>query len=403
VPEDGIYQVVLNDLYSSQRGDPRLAYRLNIRPERPDFRLFVVPPSASQADAVTLGAGGRASAYVLAWRIDGFTGPIRVEARDLPPGVRAEPVTIASGQVQAPIVFEADADARPGVAPARLVGRGRFGDRKEELRYVSGATRLGPDLEREAVPGGLIRPPGNLLAPTMAVARVTRGFVVAVRESAPLALSAAPGVVTVAQGHQLNLDLTVTRRESFAEAVAVTAAELPANFVNATATVAKAETRGVLPLFVSKNAAPGDYTFLLRGTGPYPFSKDPNAKQKPNVNLSEPSNPITVSVRPAPVSLAVNNKGGALKQGGSLEIDVTATRKDGFAGEMSLSLIAPSALKLSAEPATLAAGQATAKLVVRAAADSPPGAAASVAVRALATVRGEPIDVDEPLALTISK
>ena len=43
VPEDGTYQVVVNDLYSSQRGDPRLVYRLNIRPERPDFRLFVVP------------------------------------------------------------------------------------------------------------------------------------------------------------------------------------------------------------------------------------------------------------------------------------------------------------------------------------------------------------------------
>lgn len=402
-PEDGTYQVVVNDLYASQRGDARLFYRLNIRPERPDFRLFVVPTHAKQVDSVTLGAGGRASAYVLAWRIDGFAGPIRVEARDLPPGVRCDPVTIAAGQVLAPIVFEASEGARPGVGLARLVGRSRFGDRKDELRYVSGATRLGPDLAREALAGGLVWPPGNALAPTIAPARVTRGFVVAVRETAPLSLSASPATVAVAQGHQLKLDVTVTRRDAFTEAVAVTAADLPPNFTNATTTVAKTETRGVLSLFVAKNAAPGEYTFLLQGTGPYPFSKDPKAKTKPNINLSEPSNTLTVTVRPAPVSLALNAKGGALKPGGTLEIDVALTRAAGFAGEAALGLLAPAALKLSAEPATIAAGQTSARLVVRAAADSPAGAAAGVAVRALTTVRGEPIDVDEPLPLTIKK
>ena len=62
VPEDGVYQVVVNDLYGSQRGDPRLAYRLNIRPERPDFQLFVVPDDALVLDSLTVRAGGRASA-----------------------------------------------------------------------------------------------------------------------------------------------------------------------------------------------------------------------------------------------------------------------------------------------------------------------------------------------------
>ena len=70
---------------------------------------------------------------------------------------------------------------------------------------------------------------------------------------------------------------------------------------------------------------------------------------------------------------------------------------------MTLGLAAPPALKLSAAPVTMAAGQTAAKLVVQAAADSPPGAAAAVAVRAVAVVRGEPIEVDEPLALTVPK
>ncbi len=406
VPEDGVYQVMVNDLYSSQRGDPRLSYRLSIRPERPDFHLFVVPNGALVTDSLTVRAGGKASAYVLARRDDGFAGPIFVEARDLPPGVRCDPVVIAAGQVLAPLVFEADADAKPDVGTALLIGRARRGDRKEDLAYVAGATPLGPDRTHPALAGGIIRPPAAAaVAGTVPVvpARVLRGFVLAVREAAPLALSAGPRIRVVAQGHQLNVDVSVTRRAGFVDPVVITATDIPANLTNASLTMAKEATTGVLPLFVAKTVAPGSYTFVLRGTGPYPFHKDPNAKTKKNVALTEPSNPITLIVRPAPVSLAVDAKGGALKRGGQIEVDVTITRQNGFADGVTLSLIAPAAAKLSAAPVSMLAGQATAKLAVVAAADSPEGGAAAVAVRAVGAVRGEPVEVDEPLALTISK
>lgn len=406
VPEDGVYQVVVNDLYSSQRGDPRLSYRLNIRPERPDFQLFVVPDGARLTDSLTVRAGGRASAYVLARRSDGFTGPIFVEARDLPPGVRCDPVVVAAGQVLAPLVLEADADAKPRVGMALLVGRARRGDRKEDLAYVAGATPLGPDRTHPALAGGMIRPPAaGAAAATVAVtpARVMRGFVLAVREASPLALSATPRTWVVAQGHQLNVDVSVTRRAGFVDPVVITATDIPANLTNASLTITKEATTGVLPLFVAKTVAPGWYTFVLRGTGPYPFDKDPNAKKKTNVALTEPSNPITLLVRPAPVSLAVTTKGGALKRGGQIEVDVTIARQNGFADGVTLTLIAPAAAKLSAAPVSVLAGQTTAMLAVLAAGDSPEGGAAAVAVRAVGAVRGEPVEVDEPLGLTIIK
>ena len=119
-PEDGLYQVAVSDLFTSQRGDARLAYRLHIRPERPDFHLFLLPESPNQPDSLTLRAGGRALAYVLAVRLDGFSGPIRVEASDLPPGVRCDPVVIGAGQAGSLIVFEADEGARPLLGTVRL-------------------------------------------------------------------------------------------------------------------------------------------------------------------------------------------------------------------------------------------------------------------------------------------
>ena len=46
-------------------------------------------------------------------------------------------MTITAGRNQAPIVFEADADARPSVGTAVLVGRSRFGDRKDDTFDVT--------------------------------------------------------------------------------------------------------------------------------------------------------------------------------------------------------------------------------------------------------------------------
>ena len=121
--------------------------------------------------------------------------------------------------------------------------------------------------------------------------------------------------------------------------------------------IAKEARSGLFPFFVGKNLAPGIYTFVLRGTGLYPFNKDPKAKEKPNINLIEPSNPITVLIRPSPVNMTVDNKGGALKQGGSLEVDVNITRQNGCTGAISLSLVSGSSLKLRAAPVSVEAAQ----------------------------------------------
>ena len=389
VPEDGLYQILISDLYSSQRGHPRLTYRLLIRREQPDFSVVLLPNSAAGADAVTIRAGGRASAYVAAIRRDGFAGPIRVEARDLPPGVSARPVTIGATQAIAPIVFEAAENAQTVLWSATALGRSRFGDRKEDLQYLAGVSPQGPGLERTAIAGGMIWPPSGT-APTVAPARVVNGFVIAVRgEPAPLSLAASPDSIVLSQGRLYYLNVSVTRRAGFTEAVSVAATDLPPDTLALAVPIAKAASSAQFPFFVGKNLAPGIYTFVLRGTGAYPFNKDPKAKDKPNINLIEPSNPITVLIRPAPVNMTVNNKGGALKQGASLEIEVSITRQNGCAGPISLSLVSGAELKLKAAPVSVDAAQTQAKMVIQAAKDSPPGNAIPVVVRAVASIRGE--------------
>ncbi len=235
-------------------------------------------------------------------------------------------------------------------------------------------------------------------------------------DPAPLCLTARALSSTVTPGGLLALELTATRREGFNEAVAVTLASSftvarnnnnngQNNNANAgpAVTIPKTATAATYPLTIPKNQAPGVYTVVLQGGGPFPFSKDPNAKSKPNVTLSEPSNPLTIVVRPAPATVAVNNKGGALKLGGSLEIEVTVTVKDATnPAPITVSLAAPSGLKLSADPVVATPGKPV-KLVLKAAADSPAGAATGLAIRATVPVRGEPVDVNEPVTVNLSK
>ncbi len=198
--------------------------------------------------------------------------------------------------------------------------------------------------------------------------------------------------------------MSVNRRAGFTEAVSVAATDLPPDTLALPVPIAKEAKSGLFPFFVGKTLAPGIYTFVLRGTGAFPFNKDPKAKEKPNINLIEPSNPITVLIRPSPVNMAVNNKGGALKQGGSLEIDVSIARQNGCTGPISLSLVSGAELKLSRGPGSggcrpdpdedghprrqgQPAGQCTFRWWCA----------------RLASIKGEAIEADEPVAITINK
>lgn len=398
VPDDGVYQVVVSDLYGSQRGDVRLSYRLNIRPERPDFQIVLLPDSPDQPDSLTLNAGGRALAYVLANRVDGFAGPISVEAVDLPPSVRCEPVVIAAGQNLAPLVFEAPSDAPPALGTARLLGRARLnpGSESEQTHEALGGSMVwGP-----TVVGN-----NNNQANPSAPARLTRGFVLKVVDAAPLTLTATPASKVVTPGSLFSVDLAAARREGFTEAVALTLVNPPPGVTAPpTATIAKGSESAPLFFPIPRSLAEGTYTLVFQGAGPYPFSKDPAAKTKPNVTLSEPSNPVTIRVRSAPATVSVATM-GTLKPGGSVELTVTVTPKDktlAEPGPYPVRLLAPASLKLSAEPGKAEAGKPL-TLVVKAAPDSPVGLAAGLAVRASVGDPSGTVDIDEPYTLTLAK
>jgi hypothetical protein len=90
-----------------------------------------------------------------------------------------------------------------------------------------------------------------------------------------------------------------------------------------------------------------------------------------------------------------------VKAGQKVDLDVTLKRSAGVDGPIDLTLDAPAKRKLSAALVRVETGT-NARLSIAAAADSPTGAE-PVNIRATVSVRGEPVDVDVPLSLSVTK
>jgi WD40 repeat protein len=103
-PETGDYLVQVRDVISG--GGPDHPYRLHLRPMEPDFSVSAFPYR------MNLHAGSRIPLTVKVDRFDDFTGPVKIEAHDLPDGLSIESADILEGELTVDLALVASADAR---------------------------------------------------------------------------------------------------------------------------------------------------------------------------------------------------------------------------------------------------------------------------------------------------
>jgi len=89
-PADGLYQVRIGD--SRGQGSSHHAYRLTIRPPRPDFSVSLDLPARQVAK------GGAAAVNVTVNRMDEFDGPVELHLGNLPAGFSAPATNLQPGE-----------------------------------------------------------------------------------------------------------------------------------------------------------------------------------------------------------------------------------------------------------------------------------------------------------------
>ena len=171
-PRDGEYRLRIKDANGFEGRD--LAYRLTVRLDEKDFMLTASPANPN------VPRGGRVPVEVTANRVRGYQGPIEVELKGLPNGLKAERSMIPAGQDSTVVVIGSADDPKledMAPAPIEVVGRGvadgaqllRVADARMPLRVVS--VMPPPDIVVTAEPREVTLEPGGTAEFTFTVER----------------------------------------------------------------------------------------------------------------------------------------------------------------------------------------------------------------------------------------
>ena len=112
-PADGVYRLRLRN--ASASAGPGHAYRLTVRPPRPDFTLKLTASGA-------VWKNGGVPVTITATRSDDFDGPIRLTAKNLPAGFTLPDTVIEVDQTTTAVTLTATADAKSAAGAWELAG-----------------------------------------------------------------------------------------------------------------------------------------------------------------------------------------------------------------------------------------------------------------------------------------
>jgi hypothetical protein len=202
-PADGAHRVMVRD--HLRNGGPAYTYRLEVTASQPSLRTGIpVFRRESQDRQTVVVPRGNRYATLVAVRRENLGGEMVLEPSGLPPGVTVTAATAGDGIDEAPVLFEAAADAPLAGALAGLAVRPADPGRK-----VTGGFRQTVEL--------VYGDPNNTVYYGTEVDRLA----VAVAEEVPFHLEIEPPRVPLVQAGTLPLTVIAKRREGFDEAVRV--------------------------------------------------------------------------------------------------------------------------------------------------------------------------------------
>ncbi len=371
-PADGKYHIVVGTHLSTLSG-PTHVYRLRITPEKPDFRLIVMPSEDYRPDSGLLAQGGVEMFTVFAARQDGFKGDIALTMDGLPAGLACPPQVLSSHMKFTHLAVTADDNAPAFTGPVKVTGKATIG---------------GQQVIREARPASITwATQAQQNIPT--ITRLDKTLVLAVRDKAPAKLSVTPDKALISVGSKLDLALKLTRlAKDFKGNFQVTPVqgEFPpgVSFGNLTFTPGKDDQKAVLT--IASSTPPGTYNLVFRGFAPIA----PDAAKAKPVNTILPSTPVQITVLPKQVAnLSVDNANPTLKMGANATIQVRVARLFDYADAFKVQLVLPQGMSgLTADEITIPAGANDGKLTLKIPANTSPGPRQNIIIRVTAVVQG---------------
>jgi hypothetical protein len=386
-PEDGKYLIQVTSREASFQYGPKVTYRLRVGPAKPDFRVVAMAASKNSPDTTILRADGNQNLEVYAFRIDGFTGPIALSAEGLPAGVTCVPQVIGNAQRAGSLVLSAAPNAAkfdgPITIKATATVNGKLLVREARSASVTWGVQPGqnvPTITRLDSSVFLsVRPSGFFKV----TAEPENAFIVKAGDKLPQPL-------TVKQGEKLTVPFKVARISADAKvpitlrqlATTQNPQQMPLTVNNGQPLppVAPDKADGTFVIDVKATAPPGTYTIVLQASAPIQYEGQPGKGKKPAA-VDQAVTPVTVQVVPLTLAKVTATPAGNLKGGMSSDLTVKVERQNEYAGEYKVKVTLPMNAKgVTADEATIPAGQNEVKIQLKAAADVAAGQLAGVSV-----------------------
>ena len=132
-----------------------------------------------------------------------------------------------------------------------------------------------------------------------ATSRPTREVTIAVREKAPFSLRFTADQLQIEAGKRVQVKLALNRlNPDFKEKLTLLPLPLPGNIKITAPEIPAGANEATIDIEIQPGTRPGTYTLSLVGQGQVPYAKDPAAKERPNLLVSLPSQPLTITVVP---------------------------------------------------------------------------------------------------------
>jgi hypothetical protein len=362
--DDGDYLLEVQHL--NFLGGPSEVYHISILPAHPDFEVALL---TDRADLAPLSV----AAFPLQVTRRGYAGPIEVVVAG-PAGVTGS-TTIKAGQAAGTLLVQAKGEPPLGPQILSLQAKATI-DGKAVTLPVSSRAAVSTAL------AGLPYPPLDLQA----------HVAIGVKEKAPFSLAVKMEHAEGAPGLPANVTITATRGPGFTEDIALNAPfglppNVPAPKLGA---IAKDKTEFKFPLDVNGKAPLGDYVLLFSGKAKFQ-GKDVNGDNAPL--MLTVTQPFDLKIEGGPISLL---------PGAKAKVKVTATRKAGYKGPISVELRNLPA-KVTAAKGTIAQDQSGTELELSAAADAAAVEAANVDALGAATALANLQNASPPITVRVQK
>lgn len=372
-PANGRYLILVRNLIGGLNRDPRRIYRLSVRREEPDFQLAVISRRTDQPVGLNVWRGGREMLEVLAIRGRGMTGPIRVTAENLPPGIHCPDIWIGSGQDRAPLVLSANRECASFAGALQVLGHAEIGGTKI-TRPARGGSMVWP---------GLPTPSG----------RLTQEIPLAIGPETNVQMTASPGETVIDQESVLDVAVDFEPRfKGESGPIHLSGVGLPRAVGNAITTIPAGTTKGWISFFFPASLPPGPYTFAIQAETQVPFPS-PSETEKRRVSVKLVSNSITVRVREARILLETDPRNPRkIGRGKTIQLHFTAERKQRFIGKIHTELVAPGGVVgVRARGVTLVGQSDSGTLQVIATESAPLGRVPFLRLQAVGTVEDKPV------------